>query len=666
MKYYINVLLVLCISYTSLAQTNTQDSTKKLKEVIIKKKSNGTDIQELNPIRTEKITQKELKKNACCNLAESFESSPTVDVSYSNAVTGAKQISMLGLNGNYVQMLTDLLPTVRGLNYTYGFNNIPGSFVNTIFLNKGPGSVTNGFESMTGQIDVELHKPEIAPKLYINGYVNSRLRTELNANYAHVFNTKWSSMLMTHYSTIRNKVDMNNDTYLDRPMYTQTQVINRWKYNSGNRIESMFGIKYLYDTKTGGQTLFNKKISTYQQPYWGFTNLTHRIEAFNKSSYSINDCGSKSIGIQTNYTQHAIDAMYGHNAYRGLQQSIYTNLIFQTPIINDKQELRTGASILYDNVDEKYKDISIKRKEPVLGTYAEYTYKTEHAWSILLGARADYNFRLKKYFFIPRANIKYTISEHSSVRASAGSGFRTAFIFAENAQLFTSNRNINILENLLPEYSWNLGLNYSYMFEKNGSDGRFSIDAFYTTFKNQIIADFDYHPQEVNFYNLHGKSYASYIQAELFYPVKPRLDIRLAYKYNDVKATQKVVGLMQKSLNAKHRGLFNIAYETRNNHWKADFTTQWIGTQRLPSTIKNPDALQLLATSPSYIKMLGQLTYSYKLMDIYLGSENITNYTQKIRIIDAANPFGVYFDASNIWGPTLGRMFYVGARYTIK
>jgi outer membrane receptor for ferrienterochelin and colicin len=282
-----------------------------------------------------------------------------------------------------------------------------------------------------------------------------------------------------------------------------------------------------------------------------------------------------------------------------------------------------------------------------------------------LGVRTDYNARLNKPYFIPRINAKYSFTKQSSIRASAGSGFKTANVLAENNQLLSSNRNIYFTENLMPEYSWNYGLNYSYCFEKNNGEGRFSVDVFRTDFKNQVIIDYDQQPQSVYIYNLKGQSFSNYVQVELYYPIIKRLDMRLAYKYNDVKTTQQGV-LVEKVLNPRHRALINLAYETRAKNWKFDFTTQWIGKQRLPNTLSNPEVFRMLENSPSYIKMLGQITYSRKAFDIYAGSENITNYRQLEVIIDPQNPYGTYFDAGNIWGPTLGRMLYMGFRYTVK
>lgn len=657
------IFFMFVLSIHLLAQTATDSvKIKGLKEVKIIKRNNGNEIDELNPMRTEKLTQTELKKNACCNLAESFETSPTVDVSYSNALTGSRQIQMLGLSGTYVQMMTDLLPTVRGLNYTYGFSNIPGSQVNSIFVNKGPGSVTNGFESMTGQIDIELQKPEKSPRFFLNAYLNSRLRSEINSNMAHTFSTKWSTMLMVHGSTIQNEVDMNNDGYLDRPLYKQFNFINRWKYE-GQKVESMFGIKGLYDDKIGGETTDVKFVTNLFDPYKIFI-TTKRWEIFDKTSFRLDECGNKSIGIQTNFTNHSVQAVYGHHPYTGEQQSLFANVIYQTPLINENHQLRLGGGLLYDKIDEKYKNISLQRSEPVTGLFTEYLYKGSEIWSALIGMRGDYNFNIQKFYFIPRANVKYSFTKKISVRASAGSGFRTANVFAENTQLFANNRTILITEKLNPEYSWNYGLNFTYDF-KNKTEDRFSIDLFKTDFKNQVIADFDADPKSVTIANLKGKSYAWYLQAELYYALIKNLDIRLAYKYSDVQVTQHGI-LMEKAFNAKHRALFNVAYQTRNKHWKFDYTIQGVGPQRLPDLSSNPEQYRLESYSPSYCKMLGQITYVMRKVDVYVGSENINNFTQKKVIIDPQHPYGEYFDAGNIWGPVLGRMFYTGFRYTIK
>ncbi|HNB81490.1 MAG TPA: TonB-dependent receptor, partial [Chitinophagaceae bacterium] len=447
------------------------------------------------------------------------------------------------------------------------------------------------------------------------------------------------------------------------PMYKQINLVNRWKYH-GEKIESMFGIKGLYDDKLGGQSTFNPDVPVWMQTSYGFGITTRRAEVFNKTSYNFDEHGDRSLGIQANYTFHDIDAFYGLSPYGGRQQTVYLNLIYQRPLMNEQAQIRLGGGILSDWISETYRMIQLSRAETVSGLFAEYTYTGSEKWSLLAGVRGDYNARLNRLYFIPRANLKYSLNKSMSLRASAGSGFRTANIFAENAQLFASNRNVNILEALLPEYSWNYGLNFSYTFQQRTKEGRFSVDLFRTDFINQVVADFDASPQSVNFYNLNGNSYAWYFQAEWYREIVRNVDIRLAYKFNDVWITQRGI-LMEKMLNAKHRALLNVAYQTPRKNWKVDFTTQWVGKQRLPDYSSNPETYQIRKYSPSYFRMLGQITYLFKKLECYVGSENINNFTQKDLIIDPGHPNGEYFDAGSIWGPTLGRMIYGGFRYTI-
>lgn len=662
----IKLIYILLLTGLHLQAQEKNDSlkNKELKTIHVETRTNGNQVDALKATRYERLGQTELRKNACCNLAESFESNPSVEVSFNNAVTGARQIQMLGLSGVYVQMMTDVLPTVRGLNYNYGFSNIPSTMVHSIYINKGPGSVTNGFESMTGQIDVELMKPEKAPRFFVNAYLNNMNRQELNINTAKTLNKTWSTMLMTHGSNQQLKMDRIQDGFLDQPLSQQLQAINRWKY-SGKHIESMFGVKGLVDQKQGGQVLFDPERSKDSQAYWGFKNNTKRWEAFLKGSYNVDDCGARSIGLQTNFSNHDIKGFYGRQDYRGIQNTLFLNLIYQTYIKEEHHQMRTGGGLLYDDVREQFKGVNLARKEPVAGVFAEYTNTSSEVWSLLLGLRGDYNFRLKKGFMIPRANFKYSWSKQLSMRLSAGSGFRTATIFAENPQVFVSNRSVHINAALQPEYSWNYGLNISYTYKQHNKESRMSIDVFRTDFQNQVIADFDHSPQEVWFYNLQGRSYAWYVQAEWYHEVIRNLDIRIAYKFNDVKVTQQGV-LVEKVLNARHRALFNAAYMTRNKHWKLDATAQCIGKQRLPDMSKNPEAYRLPTYSPSFVKLLGQITYSRKLFEVYVGSENMNNFTQQQLIIDAANPYSSYFDAGNVWGPSVGRMLYAGFRYTIN
>ena len=621
-------------------------------------------ISSLNTQKTEVITADELKNNACCNLSESFESNATVDASFSDAVTGARQIQMLGLSGKYAQQLTDLLPTIRGLGIAYGLNYIPGPWIESINLNKGAGSVTNGYESITGQIDVELKKPESSEQLFINLYGNSEARLEANIHSAQKVNSKWANMFLLHGSMMQNELDHNHDHFMDMPLSKTVALMDRWKYESGKRVESMFGFKYLRDERTGGSLDFNPETDKLTTNAYGLGVTTHRAELFAKTSYGFTGKEYQSLGLQLSGVYHDQEAYYGLRIYEGTEQSFYANLIFLSIIGNTQHKYKAGISYLYDQYDEQFDTLVLDRKESVPGAFFEYTYDDLKKLSLVAGIRADV-YDGEKVMISPRVHAKYKISPMATLRASVGNGFRTANIFAENAAYLASSRAWIINGVLLPERAWNYGLNFTQQFFAGAREGTFTLDLYRTDFTNQVIVDADADPTKLFFYNLTGKSYSNSAQAEVNYEWFKGFNTRLAYKLYDVKQTYSDE-LLRVPLVPKQRALLFVSYATNDDHWEFTATTQWIGTQRLPDTQSNPDVYQFPEESPSYFKLLGQVTYAIKSWEFYLGGENLTNFTQEERIIAAHDPFGPYFDTSIVWGPLTGATVYGGLRFSIK
>lgn len=643
-----------------------------LKEVEITKKRDESFISTINPIKTEVLTTAELEKNACCNLSESFESNPTVDVSFSDAVTGARQIQMLGLSGTYVQAMVDVLPTIRGLNTTYGFTNIPGAWVESIYVSKGTGSVVNGYESITGQIDVELKKPEETDKAFLNLYGNNEGRAEANFNYRIKLNDHWSTMFLLGGSTLQNKMDGNNDSFIDQPLFTQQHFLNRWKYDSGKRVESMFGIRYHGDDRQGGDIRFNETYDKLTTNYYGIGINTKRIEAFTKTSLGFYGKEYKSMGLQVSAIHHDQTGYYGLNEYTGEEQTLYTNLIYQNIIGDTRYKFKTGVSFIQDNYDEQFGSMSLKRNESVPGAFFEFTFDDLKKWTVIAGVRGDYYFESNSsnhpVFYSPRLHARYKISESSTVRASVGRGYHVANIFAENPSLLASSRQIILPEKLEPEHAWNYGLNYAYCFLINGKEGTLSMDAYRTDFTNQVIVDLYADATKAYFYNLSGNSFSNSLQVELKYELIINLKAKIAWKLYDVQSDY-LGGQKQKPLNPSQRGLFNIAYETPNGKWKFDFTTQYVGTQKLPAyhvEHQHQDEIPVVSTSPSYFRMLGQITFIAGKWEFYSGVENIGDYMQHNPVLYPDDPFGEYFDTGVVWGPITGRMFYAGLRFAIK
>jgi len=623
-------------------------------------------------IRTQVMTERELFKAACCNLSESFETNPSVDVSYNDAVTGSKQIQLLGLSGNYSQLTLESLPGPRGLATPWGLNFIPGTWVESIQLSKGVGSVANGFESIAGQINIELKKPGTSERLFANAYVNSMGKTDLNLVLSTPVGKRWSTALLLHNAFLNNKgIDFNKDGFRDLPTGNLFSAMNRWKYSNPSGVEGQIGFRILMDNKTGGETSFDPGKDKLTTNRYGLGIETKRYEAFGKLGYVFPQKHYKSIGLQLSAYHHQADSYFGTTVYNAKQDNVYANLIYQSVISNTNHKFRTGLSFVSDKYDEVFKTGIYKRTETVPGAFFEYTYNFGEN-SIIAGIRVDHN-NLFGFFATPRLHIRFEPVEGTTIRIAAGRGQRTANIFAENSGALVSSRQVNIFNGgpgkaygLDPEVAWNEGISIDQRFRLFNRGGSIGLDFFRTDFQNQVIADVDQSARQLNFYNLSGKSFSNSLQAELDYELIRKLQVRLAYRFFDVKTTYHGE-LLQRPLLSRHRGFANLGYET--GKWKFDYTITYNGRKRIPFTLDNPVQYQLSNTSPSYVLMNAQVSRTLGKkhpVDIYFGSENITNYYQDGAIIAADQPFGQYFDASLVWGPLSGRMFYMGARFKLK
>jgi outer membrane receptor protein involved in Fe transport len=628
----------------------------------------GTTLDRLNPLHTEVLTTRTLAKAACCNLSESFETNASVSVSYADAVTGAKQIQLLGLSGTYVQLNAENIPTLRGLATTFGLNYIPGTWIQSIDVGKGAASVVTGYESMTGALNIELMKPEASEKVYLNGYLNRFGRAELNLNLARQLNDRWSVGLLTHGSTLRTKIDENGDGFLDLPTYAQVNVINRWKYQSA-RTMAQFGVKALAEDRVGGQTSFDPARDRGTARAYGFGNATKRVELFSKTARLFPDQPYKGLGLILNGTLHDSRSYFGFRTYDGQQRSLYGNLIYQNIFGDTRHTYKTGLSYLLDDYRERYVDSSFARTESVPGAFFEYTY-TVPKLIVVLGNRVDFH-NLYGTRLTPRLHLKYDLSTDLHLRASAGKGWRMPNAFAENLGMLINSRTVQVLDRLRPEQSWNLGLSLSQDFRALGRKGSLVLDAFRTDFQNQLVVDMET-ADFVRFYNLPGRSYSNSLQAELNYAPAPRFELKAAYRYFDVRSDLRTetgaLTLLPKMFVSPDRLLFNAGYATKFDKWKLDFTWQWNGRRRIPDTREGHvhSALSPPVYAPAFANLNAQITRGFKKWELYVGGENLGNFTQPNPILGANDPFGRTFDASMVWGPVVGRNVYAGFRYKIQ
>lgn len=668
------LFFALLVSIYTFSQEDIKKDT--LKTVNVQANKKGLKKSLSGTANTTVVTTKELLKAACCNLAESFETNPTIDVNFSDALTGTKQIKMLGLTSPYIMITEENIPSVRGASQAYGLSFTPGTWIESIQITKGAGSVVNGYESISGQINTELIKPIKDIPFFLNAYGSTDSRLELNTHFNKRVSDYWSTSLFVHGNTRVAKNDMNDDGFLDNPLGKQINIANRWQFsNSETGWVSFLNLRYMNDKKQTGELDFDPKRDRLTTNYWGSEINTERIDFTSKVGYVFEDMPYQSIGFQNAFSNHNQQSYFGLNQYNIKQQSYYSNLIFNSIISNTMHKFATGLNFTYDKYSEFVNLADVSRIDNSAGVFFEYTYDDLDKFSYILGGRLDYHNRLGA-FFTPRLHMKYNPWEKAVLRFSAGRGKRAANIFAENQNLFASSRTFSILDvngkiyGLNPEIAWNYGISFTQNFLLFGKSADVTLDLYRTDFQNQAVVDIMNSPQQVLFYNLKGKSFANSLQFDFNLEIIKHLNLRTAYKYYDI-STDYLSGSFQRPLQAKHRFFGNLEYEThiveKGKQWKFDYTFNWLGKQQLPNTASNLSQDRFPEFSPSFAVMNAQITRTFSsTFEMYIGGENIGNYRQDKAILGADNPFGPNFDTSIIYAPVFGQMYYAGLRFKIK
>ena len=625
---------------------------KLLPEIVIEMRRKTHAISRLKTLQVEELTSGELRKAACCNLSESFETNASVDVNITDAVSGAKKIQMMGIDGVYTQIQMENIPYLRGLESSFGLNSISGTWIESIQITKGTGNVVNGYESMAGLVNLELKKPTEMERFYANAYANIFGRVEANFNAGHILNERWSTGWLAHTSGMFGDMDNNGDGFRDIPMGNNLAFLNRWSYQ-GKKMESQFGFNTYLDRKYGGQVGYDRNLD---EGKYGVEIDSRHIDVFAKTGFFMKK-PYNSIGVVYNFKYQTFDAKFGIRNFKGEEKRGYVNAIFDGILGTTDHKIKVGLSNVYVDILQHMDSLSSDRVEFVPGTFAEYAY-TGMRMSAVLGARVDYH-NLFGFQFSPRLHTKYTLTEYTDLRFTAGKGWRVPNYMIDNISLLASSREWIMLNELKPEISWNMGgsiVQELTLFKQKGS---WSADFYHTLFENQLIVDRE--GGLTMFSNQEGGSYSNAFQTELTISPKRNWELRFAYKFLDVKA--KYGGMIQQQVMIpRHRGFFNTGYITRNKRWEYDLTVSVFGESRLPG-ISPTDGVYY---SEVYPMVNAQITHVFKKWDFYLGGENLTNYKQKDPIIDAANPFGSKFDATEIWGPVMGINVYAGVRYAIK
>lgn len=633
-------------------------SDQLLPETIVLAKRSAHSVLRLKVLHVENISSDELKKAACCNLSESFETNASVDVNITDAVSGAKKIQMMGLDGVYTQIQFENIPYLRGLESSFGLNSMPGTWVESIQITKGTGNVVNGYESMAGLVNIELKKPEEMERLYLNGYVNRFGRAELNFNSGFRLGKKWSTGWFAHASIVPFTVDENNDGFRDIPNGSNLAVFNRYQYE-GKKMEAQFGFNAYWDQRMGGQTSFGG--TNFAEAYGVLIDSKH-IDAFAKTGFFLKK-PLHSIGVVYNVKYQTVDATFGTRQFTGSEKRGYVNAIYDGIINNSTHKFKIGASGVYSDLKQQMDSLNDDRLEIVPGVFGEYTYSGARL-SAVAGFRGDYH-NIYGFQYAPRLHLKYTLTEHLDLRGTIGKGWRVPNYMIDNVSLLATGRTWIAPDTISPEISWNVGGSIIQRFKLWKNAGSITADFYHTQFENQMIVDRDANINAIVFNSLDGTSYSNSLQVELAYSLGKSLDLRFAYKWLDVKAMF-ADELQTRVMVPVHRGFVNVGYTTRNKRWLADATLSVFGEARLPQNELPGGGTTTDGFSQVYPMLSAQITHIFHDWEFYLGGENLANYTQRNPIIDAANPFSSSFDATRVWAPVVGMNIYAGFRFSIK
>lgn len=665
------LLLQFCIPSIHAGNTiETPDTTIILEEVSVTSRASGTRKLRGSALNGELITAGELTRAACCNLGESFTTNPSVDVSYNDAATGARQIKLLGLSGTYVQMLTENIPNFRGSALPYGLGYIAGPWLQSIQVSKGTSSVKNGYESITGQINVEMKKPQADQEVAANAHTDIRGKVELNANANFHINKHLSTGLLVHGENTFASHDDNGDGFLDMPDMRQVAAMNRWAWMGTNYVFQA-GVKFLSERRQSGQD--SKHLTAHQtDELYQILIHTTRWEAFTKNAYIFDKEHDGNIALILSGSHNNFRSTYGHKQYNVKQGNLYASLMFERKW-GKEHSLSSGISLNYDNYDQQMRLIhdtsvspdDINERETTGGAYAQYTFNMSGKLLLMGGIRYDYS-SVYGSMFTPRVHGRWNIAEYLTLHGSVGKGFRAPHVMAENNFLLASSRSVIIDSDIRQEEAWNYGIGVGSTIYIANRPMNLNAEYYYTDFKNQLIVDLDSDPNVVHFKNLNGRSYSHTLQLEATYPIIKDLTFTTAYRYTDVKVDYGH-GPVEKPLTSRHKGLFSASYAPMMGLWQFDVTCSISGGGRMPTPYTTSSGtLSWAKRYHPYAQLNAQVTRNFRHWAVYVGGENLTAYRQKKPIVGAENPWGTGFDATMVYAPLHGAIIYAGFRYTFN
>lgn len=637
--------------------------------VLVAGRREGQFISGQNPIKTEVISAIELTKAACCDLAGCFNTNASVQSVTSNIITQAKELRILGLGGVYNQVLEDGFPMFYAASYTYGMGTLPGPMVENIYISKGANSVLQGWDGISGQINVEMKTPRESPRLFANAYLNSFGEHQYNA-FATQKGERWNNLFGVHVVQPAGRIDRDEDTFLDVTRLKRFRIHDRihYRHEDDKGISASASASWLWEERLGGQYDFRERDAGSDQIY-GQLIRYQQPSVWMRAAYRWDK--NRRVVVLLNGQSHDQDSWFGLMHFRAKQQLAQSVIQFEHR--NERgDDFKAGVSYRYfhldENLDFRHNPLGLPhggdylREDHIVGAFAErISYFLDNRLTWIAGMRVDRH----QHFGVqwtPRTLLKYDPLEGTSLRASTGMGWRLANVFTENVLILASNRAVFIEPDLSPERALNWGINITQRIPIGDWLGRVGADYYQTHFSNQIFPDFDRSPTQVLLENFTGEAISRAFQLDFDLSNSQGWELKAAYNYLDVYRV--IEGRKQVlPFNPTHRLLGVLSYIPVKRPWQVDVHVNWYGEQVLPDTRLSPEPFQRELSSDPFYLVNAQFTWRFSDWDVYGGCENIFDFRQLRPIISWEDPFSPYFDTSSVWGPTRGREWYVGLRW---
>jgi len=632
-----------------------------------------------SPVPVEVYSPTFFKKNPTASVFDALQNVNGVRPQINCNVCNTGDIHINGLEGPYTLVLIDGMPIVSGLGTVYGLTGIPNSLIDQIEIVKGPASSLYGSEAVGGLINIITKNAITAPEFFADGFVTGWGEYNLDVGSKIEVGKKANMLLGINYFNYDVPIDNNGDNFTDVTLQDRISIFQKWDFERDNsRIFSVAG-RFFYEDRWGGEMQWTPEFRGGDEIY-GESIYTRRWEILGKYQLPIEE----KMLLSLSYNDHNQNSVYGDTQYLADQRIGFAQLTWDKSAGN--HDLLFGSALRYNYYDDNTPATADADNIWIPSFFAQDEIKLAPKHSFLAGLRYDYDKRHGN-ILTPRAAYKWKISDNDIFRINAGTGFRVVNLFTEDHAALTGAREVIITEELKPERSVNVNLNYmKKIYSDNGTFVGIDASAFYTHFSNIILPDYDTNPNQIIYDNLDGKSVSKGISANLDVVFPNGIKFLLGATWQDVSNTENGI-TQQQILTESITGTWNLSYTFRMLDLSVDYTGNLYGPMRLP-LLGDLDPRQ--EYSPTWSIQNIQFTYKgWNNFEVYGGIKNLLDWTpnkgnpfiiartndpfDKNVTFDANgnavatpdNPYALTFDPSYVYAPNQGIRGFFGVRYTV-